>query len=86
MPLGARLLAGAHIFAALTSACPYRPALSVPEALAALRDEAGTCRDAACVAALERLVERHGSALLTERLADVESLVNQTPSEARSGA
>lgn len=86
IPLDARILAVADLFDALTSARPYRPALSVPKALAVLRDEAGIRLDAACVAALERLVERYGPALLTERPTDVESLVNQTPSEARSGA
>lgn len=86
IPLDARILAVADVFDALTSARPYRPALSVPEALAVLRDEAGIRLDAACVAALERLVERYGPALLTERPTDAESLVKQTPSEARSGA
>jgi len=64
IPLDARILAVADVFDALTSVRPYRAALSVEEALALLRQEAGTRLDPECVAALERLVERYGVSLV----------------------
>nr|BAL55194.1 response regulator receiver protein [uncultured prokaryote] len=64
IPLDARILAVADVFDALTSVRPYRAALSVEEALALLRQEAGTRLDPECVAALERLVGRYGVSLV----------------------
>lgn len=64
IPLDAHILAVADVFDALTSVRPYRAALSVEEALALLRQEAGTRLDPECVAALERLVERYGVSLV----------------------
>ncbi|MCX2726793.1 HD-GYP domain-containing protein [Thermomicrobium sp. 4228-Ro] len=64
IPLDARILAVADVFDALTSVRPYRAALSVEEALALLRQEAGTRLDVECVAALERLVEQYGVSLV----------------------
>ena len=53
IPLGARIIAAAVAFAALTSQRPHRPALGVAEALAELRRCSGTQFDPRVVAALE---------------------------------
>jgi putative nucleotidyltransferase with HDIG domain len=55
IPLGARIVAVADVFDALTSDRPYRRALPVPEARARLAAEAGATLDAGVVAALLRL-------------------------------
>ncbi|HET9491955.1 MAG TPA: HD-GYP domain-containing protein [Methylomirabilota bacterium] len=55
IPLGARIVAVADVFDALTSDRPYRRALTVPEARARLAAEAGATLDAGVVAALLRL-------------------------------
>ncbi len=52
IPLGARIIAVAVAFAAMTSARPYRPPMSVEEALAELRLYAGTQFDPRVVEAL----------------------------------
>ena len=52
IPLGARILAVADAFVAMTSARPYRGAFSVGDALAELQDKAGTQFDPSVVAAL----------------------------------
>lgn len=54
IPLGARIVAVADTFDALTSARPYRPAMSHTEALALLRGLAGTQLDPAVVDAFLR--------------------------------
>ena len=51
IPLVARLLAVADAYSAMTSDRPYRPGMSVPEALRLLEAGAGTQWDPACVAA-----------------------------------
>jgi HD-GYP domain-containing protein (c-di-GMP phosphodiesterase class II) len=51
IPLGARIVAVADTFDALTSQRPYREAFSPGEAMALLRDEAGCTLDPAIVAA-----------------------------------
>jgi response regulator RpfG family c-di-GMP phosphodiesterase len=56
IPLVARLISVADCFDALTSARPYRNALSLPEAVAVLRDAAGTQLDAAFVGAFLQIV------------------------------
>jgi hypothetical protein len=56
IPLGARVVAVADSFDAMTADRPYRTALPVDEALARLRDGAGTQWDPEVVTAFERLV------------------------------
>jgi ribonuclease P protein subunit RPR2 len=56
IPLGARIVAVADVFDALTSDRPYRPALPRETALAYLAEEAGRTLDADVVAALLGLV------------------------------
>ncbi len=56
IPLGARIVAVADVFDALTSERPYRPALPRAAALAYLTDEAGRTLDADVVAMLLGLV------------------------------
>jgi HD-GYP domain-containing protein (c-di-GMP phosphodiesterase class II) len=56
IPLGARIVAVADVFDALTSDRPYRPALPCAAALAHLTAEAGRTLDADVVAALLGLV------------------------------
>jgi HD-GYP domain-containing protein (c-di-GMP phosphodiesterase class II) len=61
IPLGARIVAVADVFDALTSDRPYRPALSHDAALAYLTGEAGRTFDPDVVAALPGLVRlQHG--------------------------
>ena len=62
IPLGARIVAVADVFDALTSDRPYRPALSHDAALAYLATEAGHTLDADVVAALLGLVRADGLA------------------------
>jgi len=56
IPLGARIVAVADVFDALTSERPYRAALPLDAALAFLAAEAGHTLDPDCVAALLGLV------------------------------
>ena len=56
IPLGARIIAVADVFDALTSDRPYRPALPRAAALAYLTEEAGRTLDADVVAVLLGLV------------------------------
>jgi HD-GYP domain-containing protein (c-di-GMP phosphodiesterase class II) len=51
IPLGARIVAVADAFAAMTAGRPYRPARNAAEALVELRDCAGSQFDPAVVAA-----------------------------------
>jgi HD-GYP domain-containing protein (c-di-GMP phosphodiesterase class II) len=51
IPAGARIIAVADVYDALTSDRPYRPALAVVEAIAELRRQAGRALDADAVAA-----------------------------------
>jgi len=62
IPLGARVVAVADVFDALTSDRPYRAALSRDAALAYLAAEAGHTLDDAVVAALLGLVRADGAA------------------------
>jgi len=54
IPLGARILAVADTFDALTSDRPYRPAIGYPRALAVLDEIAGTQLDPSVVVLFER--------------------------------
>jgi len=54
IPLGARIIAAADAYVAMTSGRPYRPARDGTSALDELRRHAGTQLDPAVVAALER--------------------------------
>jgi putative nucleotidyltransferase with HDIG domain len=58
IPLGARILAVADAYDAMTSPRPYKPARSREDAIAELRRCAGTQFDAGAVEALVRAVER----------------------------
>jgi HD-GYP domain-containing protein (c-di-GMP phosphodiesterase class II) len=61
IPLASRILTVADAFVAMTSARPYRQALSVEDALAELRAKSGTQFDPSVVDAIARLVgERDG--------------------------
>jgi HD-GYP domain-containing protein (c-di-GMP phosphodiesterase class II) len=60
IPLGARVLAVADAFVAMTSDRPYRSAMSAAQALAELRDKAGTQFDPRVVAAFERALRGDG--------------------------
>jgi HD-GYP domain-containing protein (c-di-GMP phosphodiesterase class II) len=62
IPLGARVVAVADVFDALTSDRPYRAALSRDAALAYLAGEAGQTLDADVVAALLGLARADGAA------------------------
>jgi HD-GYP domain-containing protein (c-di-GMP phosphodiesterase class II) len=56
--LAGRIIMVADIFDAMTSARPYRPALSIGESLTCLKTSAGKMFDDRCVAALEKIVGR----------------------------
>ena len=58
IPLPARIVTVADVFDALISPRPYKPAWSIDEALAYLREERGRLFDPACVDALLREEER----------------------------
>ncbi|HEX7880747.1 MAG TPA: HD-GYP domain-containing protein [Candidatus Eisenbacteria bacterium] len=81
IPLGARIVAVADAFDAMTTDRVYRPAIPLEKALSILRTDSGTHFDAAVVACLEKLVAegeiRPGS---TGRRVDaVESIAGATP-------
>ncbi len=59
IPLFARIIAVADAFDSLTSVRPGRPALTVEQARAELRERAGTQFDPAVVSALDRALARH---------------------------
>lgn len=59
IPIGARIIAVADTFDALTSDRPYRSALSWVSALDKLEEEAGAQLDPICVAALQTWLERY---------------------------
>jgi diguanylate cyclase (GGDEF)-like protein/putative nucleotidyltransferase with HDIG domain len=56
IPMGARILAVVDCFDALTSARPYRPALSADDAIQMVRNEAGKAFDPAVVARFTELL------------------------------
>jgi signal transduction histidine kinase len=60
VPLGARILAVIDAFEAMTHGRPYRASLTVDEALAALRAEAGWRHDAAVIEALAASLAEDG--------------------------
>ena len=57
IPLSARILCVADVFDALTSTRPYRPALSVAEALAIMEDMSGRQLDPAIFSKFRELIE-----------------------------
>jgi putative two-component system response regulator len=59
IPLGARIVAVADAFDAMTTQRPYNLVKSVPDALACLRDGAGTSWDPQVVAAFALWAEQH---------------------------
>lgn len=66
IPLGARIIAVADAFVAMTSARPHRAPIPAPEALGEIRRQSGRQFDPAVVAALGHLAERGGMAGLME--------------------
>lgn len=62
--LETRIVSTADVFDALTADRPYRKAMPISEALAILHGGAGKAHDAACIAALERALERSELALV----------------------
>jgi putative nucleotidyltransferase with HDIG domain len=60
IPLGARIIAVADSFDAMTTDRPYQKAMPRETAMEILRKHAGTKWDAECVAAFERLPEQRG--------------------------
>lgn len=71
IPLGARIVAAADVYDALTTARPYKPAFSHDEALSTLRGQSGAALDPKVVkaftsipfSALAEAASRHGVAL-----------------------
>jgi len=59
IPLGARIIAVADVFDALTTDRPYRPALSVAESLKIMKNEAGKGLDPGIVKKFLRLVKEN---------------------------
>lgn len=76
IPPGARIVAVADAFDAMTSERPYRPAMSVDQAYAELASKAGTHFDPACVQAFQRLRSK------VEAIVSQEASVNQQVVEA----
>ena len=68
IPIGARIIAVADAFDSLTHGRPYRSARPADQALATIREQAGTRHDPGVVAALEQVVdaERHLRVLPSE--------------------
>jgi HD-GYP domain-containing protein (c-di-GMP phosphodiesterase class II) len=58
--LETRIISTADVFDALTADRPYRAAMPTSKALAILQEGAGKSHDSACIAALERALERTG--------------------------
>jgi hypothetical protein len=58
IPLGAKIIAVADAFDAITTDRPYQKARTYDEALSILKDGGGTKWDAECVAALERILPK----------------------------
>jgi len=58
VPFGARILAVADVYEALTSERPYRPALAPEEALATMDRDRGTALAGDCLEALEYVVQQ----------------------------
>jgi HD-GYP domain-containing protein (c-di-GMP phosphodiesterase class II) len=56
IPIGARILAAADAFVAMTSSRPYRPAMSPHAAMEEMHRRSGTQFDPVVVAALDRLI------------------------------
>jgi HD-GYP domain-containing protein (c-di-GMP phosphodiesterase class II) len=70
IPLGARILAVADAYVAMTSPRPYRPAATEREALRELSDKAGTQFDPDVVEALKQLLEGRGERVPPSGAAD----------------
>jgi putative two-component system response regulator len=58
VPFGARILAVADVYEALTSERPYRPALAPEVALATMDRDRGTALAEDCLQALEYVVQQ----------------------------
>jgi putative two-component system response regulator len=68
IPLGARIVAAADAWDAMTSDRPYRTGLSVDESLTRLRAGAGTQWDASVVGALVHIIENGGHERVSEEI------------------
>jgi len=66
IPLGARILAAADTFDALTSDRPYRAGMELPKARAILQDGSGRQWDPTVIEAMFRVLEAHGGQLTTQ--------------------
>lgn len=84
--LGARIIAVADTFDALTSARPYRPAKSHEFAIAILREEAGVQLDAAVVAAFDSRYAGHRPVAVCAAALGASRQLGQTLITAGSGA
>jgi response regulator RpfG family c-di-GMP phosphodiesterase len=82
IPLGARIVAVCEAFQAMTSDRPYRPALSVREALDELKRCAGTEFDPAVVEAFTTIVVRAHVAPATSPLDDLGEWAATVPAPA----
>jgi HD-GYP domain-containing protein (c-di-GMP phosphodiesterase class II) len=74
IPLGARVLAVADTFDALTSDRPYRRGMSVERAVVILREGAGTQWDPAVVSAMLDLLREHPEQVALFKLAQTSEL------------
>ncbi len=74
IPIGAKIIAVADAFDAITTDRPYQKAKTFPEALAILKGGAGTKWDSECVAAFERVLPEIPPSPETER-APIERLI-----------
>jgi HD-GYP domain-containing protein (c-di-GMP phosphodiesterase class II) len=67
IPLGARIIATADGYDAMTTDRPYQKGMRQEEALIILKKNAGTKWDKNCVAALERILSRQTNPPIVEK-------------------